>query len=273
MLGLRVPWAPCTSTRPHLRTHARARAPAVLSASVQAMRRRQSTERATQKATVPGRAILLSWPRGGRVAGRALRSASHPCLCPGARDRDGDGRGTKTDSPAPTPPPEARTQSRVFARSAALQASGFVVSWYTARDTCGPAPDRRGARQANTCRCIYITCHTAALTRGLRHEVWCTVFSISRDWSRAGIKSCNPKNQLWDLSRNKWYLSQPGCGIKSGMNTPYLPHFLHATHQWLERVTLYVWLALGRIHASFERGLCSLLCYDFSASILYFLMP
>ena len=29
-----------------------------------------------------------------------------------------------------------------------------------------------------------------------------TVLSISRDWSRSGIKSCNPKNQIWDLSRN-----------------------------------------------------------------------
>ena len=34
------------------------------------------------------------------------------------------------------------------------------------------------------------------------------VFQISRDRSRSRIKSCNPKNQIWDLSRNKWYLSQ-----------------------------------------------------------------
>ena len=51
-----------------------------------------------------------------------------------------------------------------------------------------------------------------------------TVFYISRDWSRSRIKSCNPKNQIWDLSRNKWYLSQSGygCGIKSGINTTFL---------------------------------------------------
>ena len=49
-----------------------------------------------------------------------------------------------------------------------------------------------------------------------------TVFHISRDWSRSRIKSCNPKNQIWDLSRNKWYLSQSGCGIKSGINTTFL---------------------------------------------------
>ena len=48
------------------------------------------------------------------------------------------------------------------------------------------------------------------------------VLPISRDWSRSGIKSCNPKNQIWDLSRNKWYLSQSGCGIKSGINTTFL---------------------------------------------------
>merc|ERR1712106_700694 len=29
---------------------------------------------------------------------------------------------------------------------------------------------------------------------------------------------CNPKNQIWDLSRN---LSQSGCGIKSGINTTF----------------------------------------------------
>ena len=28
------------------------------------------------------------------------------------------------------------------------------------------------------------------------------------------IKSCNLKNQIWDSSRKKWYLSQSGCGIK-----------------------------------------------------------
>ena len=49
-----------------------------------------------------------------------------------------------------------------------------------------------------------------------------TVFQISRDRSRSRIKSCNPKNQIWDLSRNKWYLSQSGCGIKSGINTTFL---------------------------------------------------
>jgi hypothetical protein len=46
--------------------------------------------------------------------------------------------------------------------------------------------------------------------------------SISRDWSRSEIKSCNPKNQIWDNPEIKWYLSQSGCGIKSGINTTFL---------------------------------------------------
>ena len=49
------------------------------------------------------------------------------------------------------------------------------------------------------------------------------VFQISRDRSRSRIKSCNPKNQIWDLSRNKWYLSQSGSGIKSGISTTFFP--------------------------------------------------
>ena len=49
-----------------------------------------------------------------------------------------------------------------------------------------------------------------------------SVFSISRDWSRSEIKSCNPKNQIWDNPEIKWYLSQSGCGIKSGINTTFL---------------------------------------------------
>ena len=48
------------------------------------------------------------------------------------------------------------------------------------------------------------------------------VFSFSRDRSRCGIKSCNPKNQIWDKSRNQWYLSHSGCGIKSGIHTTFL---------------------------------------------------
>ena len=48
------------------------------------------------------------------------------------------------------------------------------------------------------------------------------VLSISRDWSRSEIKSCNPKNQIWDNPEIKWYLSQSGCGIKSGINTTFL---------------------------------------------------
>jgi hypothetical protein len=48
------------------------------------------------------------------------------------------------------------------------------------------------------------------------------VFPISRDWSRSGIKSCNPKNQIRDHPEKKWYLSQSGCGIKSGINTTFL---------------------------------------------------
>jgi hypothetical protein len=43
--------------------------------------------------------------------------------------------------------------------------------------------------------------------------------------SRCGIKSLhNPKNQIWDTSRNQWYLSHSGCGIKS----EYIPLFWHA---------------------------------------------
>ena len=48
------------------------------------------------------------------------------------------------------------------------------------------------------------------------------MFSLSRDRSRCGIKSCNPKNQIWDKSRNQWYLSHSGCGIKSGIHTTFL---------------------------------------------------
>ena len=47
------------------------------------------------------------------------------------------------------------------------------------------------------------------------------VFSFYRDRSRCGIKSCNPKNQIWDKSRNKWYLSHSCCGIKSGIQTTF----------------------------------------------------
>ena len=74
--------------------------------------------------------------------------------------------------------------------------------------------------------------HAAAFAHCMRTCVMCTcacacahvnrVFDISRDWSRSRIKSCNPKNQIWDFSRNKWYLSQSGCGIKSGINTTFL---------------------------------------------------
>ena len=49
-----------------------------------------------------------------------------------------------------------------------------------------------------------------------------SVFSFSRDRSRSGIKPCNHKNQIWDKSRNKWYLSHSGCGIKSGIHTTFL---------------------------------------------------
>ena len=48
------------------------------------------------------------------------------------------------------------------------------------------------------------------------------MFPIYRDWSRSGIKPCNPKNQIWDHPEKKWYLSQSGCGIKSGINTTFL---------------------------------------------------
>jgi hypothetical protein len=48
------------------------------------------------------------------------------------------------------------------------------------------------------------------------------VWNISRDRSRSEIKSCNPKNQMRDNPEKKWYLSQSGCGIKSGINTTFL---------------------------------------------------
>ena len=48
------------------------------------------------------------------------------------------------------------------------------------------------------------------------------MFPIYRDWSRSGIKPCNPKNQIWDNPEKKWYLSQSGCGIKSGIKTTFL---------------------------------------------------
>ena len=55
-----------------------------------------------------------------------------------------------------------------------------------------------------------------------RSKVKWAVFHISRDWSRSRIKSCNPKNQIWDNPEKKWYLSQSGCGIKTGINTTFL---------------------------------------------------
>ena len=56
-----------------------------------------------------------------------------------------------------------------------------------------------------------------------------SVFSFYRDRSRSGIKPCNPKNQIWDKSRNKWYLSHSGCGIKSGIHTTFLAHSCGST--------------------------------------------
>ena len=89
-----------------------------------------------------------------------------------------------------------------------------------------------------------------------------SVFSISRDWSRSGIKSCNCNNQIWDLSRNKWYLSQSGCGIKSGIHTTFLarncgsvapgPRIHHASSSyWLQRIH-----APGAAHADRGRWGC-----------------
>ena len=48
------------------------------------------------------------------------------------------------------------------------------------------------------------------------------MWNICGDRSRSEIKSCNPKNQMWDNPEKKWYLSQSGCGIKSGINTTFL---------------------------------------------------
>ena len=53
------------------------------------------------------------------------------------------------------------------------------------------------------------------------------VLPISRDWSRSEIKSCNPKNQIWDNPEIKWYLSQSGCGIKKATTTATTPSLTH----------------------------------------------
>ena len=89
----------------------------------------------------------------------------------------------------------------------------------------------------------------------LERNMRCRALSVayfSRDESRSGIKSCNPKNQIksreylprpalpfsggclrgstgirniqptgLDSSWNKWYLSHSGCGIKSGIHTTH----------------------------------------------------
>ena len=56
------------------------------------------------------------------------------------------------------------------------------------------------------------------------------VWNISRYRSRCGIKSCNPKNQIWDDTKKSWYLSRSGCGIKSGIHT-----HISGTQLWLPR--------------------------------------
>ena len=66
-----------------------------------------------------------------------------------------------------------------------------------------------------------------------------SVFDLPGDRSRRGIKSCNPKNQIWDESRNKWYLSHSGCGIKSGIHTTFLG---------------YIPLFVSRVRAPFVHG-------------------
>jgi hypothetical protein len=75
-----------------------------------------------------------------------------------------------------------------------------------------------------------------------------SVFYIYRDESRSEIKCCNPKNQIRDHPEKKWYLSQSGCRIKSGINTTFLarttvaasrrgPRIHHApSSYWLQRV-------------------------------------
>ena len=53
------------------------------------------------------------------------------------------------------------------------------------------------------------------------------MFSVSRDRSRCGIKSCgNPKNQTWEKSRNQWYLSHSPAAEnqKSGIHIPPFWH-------------------------------------------------
>ena len=77
------------------------------------------------------------------------------------------------------------------------------------------------------------------------------MFHIYRDWSRSRIKSCNPKNQIWDLSRNKWYLSQSGCGIKSGIHTTFLASNCGSALTRLSREEKRAWCARCMDH--FER--------------------
>ena len=48
------------------------------------------------------------------------------------------------------------------------------------------------------------------------------VWNIYRYRSRCGIKSCNPKNQIWGDTEKSWYLSRSGCGIKSGIHTTFV---------------------------------------------------
>ena len=67
-----------------------------------------------------------------------------------------------------------------------------------------------------------------------------TVCNISRDWSRSRIKSCNPKNQIWGLSRNSGIRrAQPwrGCLHPQPRPKPFLAH-------WRCNARRHFWLGL-----------------------------
>jgi hypothetical protein len=99
------------------------------------------------------------------------------------------------------------------------------------RQSRNPRPRPRGAVEwpcrsvsathAAQCSTVPVECRDSCVGLSV---VTCAVLSFSRDRSRCGIKSCNPKNQIWDKSRNQWYLSHSGCAIKSGIHTTFLAH-------------------------------------------------
>jgi hypothetical protein len=115
--------------------------------------------------------------------------------------------------PRPHPRPSPSRQGRQDARKKRAPSTahaGDASSVYRAAASANEAHTRRTRRLRTSTH----PHHQGAISGA--------VFSFSRDRSRCGIKSCNPKNQIWDKSRNQWYLSHSGCGIKSGIHTTFL---------------------------------------------------